>query len=240
MRIVALHGQLGLASDWDRFAGVSQRYGYELDQIDLWGYLNAGGLSMPEFGKRVTAESGNDDVLLGYSMGGRLAMHALLSDLETRCWKAVVIVSAHFGLVSAEEKLARREVDNGWSEKVKSLPWGIFLSEWSKQPVLSGGAKELSDRSILEERREEIARSFQCWSVSEQEFLLEKMKQVEVPVLFIVGENDKKFYEHNKKMLQSLTQQNISMLSIPGVGHRVPWEDEGAFGEAVFGWLASL
>ncbi len=244
MRIVALHGQLGMASDWDHFAGVSQRFGYELDQIDLWDYLQAGVCSMPEFGRRLTAESGGESgdggILLGYSMGGRLAMHALLSDLEIGCWKAAVIVSAHFGLSSIEGESARREVDDAWEERAKSLPWSTFLSEWNKQPILSASSEQLSDRSMLEGRRVEVARSFKCWSVSEQEFLLEKMKQVNVPVLFIVGEDDKKFYDHNKEMMDSLQLENVRMVSIPSTGHRVPWEAADSFTEAVFGWLASL
>jgi len=235
-RIVALHGQLGMASDWECIAERARIKGYDFDSLDLWPYLNEQEKEISEFGELLNSEVESDKpILIGYSMGGRLAMHALTQDPNK--WGVAVIVSAHFGMDSIDDRLARRKKDDVWSEKVLSMPWEEFLMEWNKQPVLSAGSEKLADRKALVSYREAVSRSFKCWSLAEQECLLPKLRDVDVPILFVVGENDKKFYDHNMKMMESLQQPNVSLVSVPNTGHRVPWESEELFLDIMMEWL---
>src|ERR1700722_16825830 len=100
MCLYALHGFLGLPSDWTHlFKQMSTPLIDEIHAVDLFVEdpvaLNVWGRNL-----KVPSTSG-PRILLGYSLGGRLAMHALLG--QTSKWDAAVMISAHPGLSSDEE-----------------------------------------------------------------------------------------------------------------------------------------
>lgn len=233
MKIVALHGQMGMGSDWGGLAGRLAVDGYEMEAVDLWSYLEDGELRMEEFGKEFNERQSDRQVLLGYSMGGRLALHALID--EPKKWKAAVIISAHSGLPLADRTL-RRSTDGEWASRVESLPWAKFLSQWNGQGVL--GNDVMPDRSKLEERRAEISRSFRCWSLAEQENLLEKLQAIEIPVLWVVGERDEKFCNVGEAAVSKL--KNGKMIKVLKSGHRVPWEAEEYVAGEITEWLSEV
>ena len=175
MRIIALHGQLGLASDWDYIKGQLSSFGHDLEAVDLWSFLENKKLSMADFGKEINQlEKGSDkEALLGYSMGGRLALHALLDDPSR--WKMAIIVSAHSGLAE-EDRSGRRMNDDVWQKKVENLPWSELLDQWNGQGVLANNM--MPERESLESRRSEVAKSFACWSLAEQENLIAQLADI--------------------------------------------------------------
>ncbi len=233
MQLVALHGQLGIAGDWYSHAERFRRLGYQFEALDLWDYLENNELSLSDFAEILNTEECNGQVLLGYSMGGRLALHALMRHPQQ--WKAAVIVSAHAGL-EVEERESRRHLDDHWARLLENQSWDEFVNAWNHQAVL--GNHVMPDRSALELRKAEIARSFRCWSLSEQENLLEKLAVLEIPVLWVVGENDEKFYRHAESVMKVLKRGRL--LSIPDSGHRVPWEAEEELVDAVHQFLSDV
>lgn len=222
-----LHGAVGMAAGFRDFAKrlVERKTGARA--VDLWRFLESGRLSMPQFGAALNAEvggearRGNGRGLLGYSMGGRLALHALLE--KNHPWSAAVIVSAHPGLRDPEERLARRSADSDWARKAMLGAWTDFLKEWDSQPVLAGGVvrdEALAVRMAV--HRGEIARSFVDWSLGAQEPLWERLGEIRIPVLWVVGENDGKFREIAEQAVGLLPESRLAIT--PGAGHRVPWE----------------
>ena len=235
-QIIAIHGQLGMTCDWDYFAKIASKAQHDLEVIDLWSFLVNKELSLKDFGSTLNKHSDSkSDVLLGYSMGGRLALHALLANPSR--WKAAVIVSAHLGLVDDDAKIERRKEDDKWSKKVWELEWSDFWAQWNSQSVLSTGKIEPKDRRKLKLYTKEISRAFKCWSLAEQEDLLPQLVEIDVPILFVTGEKDKKFYNHLTSAVKSLNRPNIKILSVPGAGHRVPWEDEDFFANQCLDWI---
>ncbi len=230
-KLVALHGQVGMMSDWDSFIKAMSSHGIGTEAVDLWSYLEDGEVSMEKFGEELNADHDDGGVLLGYSMGGRLALHALLD--QPRKWKAAVVISSHTGL-SLEDRSLRRSVDDEWGGNVENLPWLEFLNLWNKQGVL--GDDVMPDRGSFAYRKAEIARSFNCWSLAEQEDLLAKLSVIEIPVLWVVGEGDEKFCNIGKLATSSLSNSNL--LVVPNAGHRVPWEVEGDLVVAISQWIS--
>ncbi len=231
MMIVGLHGQLGMASDWNGVVYKMSEFGHEMRSVDLWSYLESRDVGLGEFGKELNEGEADGQVLMGYSMGGRLALHALVDDPGR--WKMAVIVSAHGGLDDSD-KAGRRAVDDEWSKKVRGMGWGEFLSEWNGQGVL--GNDVMPDRMGLESRREEIARSFGCWSLAEQEIILDKLAGIQIPVLFVVGGNDEKFVSQWRGVEDVMPMAEC--VEITGVGHRVPWEAEDKFVGVITEWMS--
>jgi 2-succinyl-6-hydroxy-2,4-cyclohexadiene-1-carboxylate synthase len=234
-----LHGAVGAAGDWREFAGHLAGAGIGSRAVDLWRFPACGPLTLAEFGRALDAEAGGEvfrgsgRVLLGYSMGGRLALHALLE--QPHPWQAAVIISAHPGLEDAAERSARTVRDTEWAAKAFTGAWDAFLTEWDAQPVLQGASiREPAASRQLAMRRGEVARSFLDWSLGQQAPLWDRLREITVPVLWIAGERDGKFRALAERAV-SLTP-NGSIAIAPGAGHRVPWDHPEWLAKTVAGF----
>ncbi len=216
--IYALHGNLGSPEDW-RFASGLFPEG-ELEAVDLWEVVKAGsGLQSSAFEWCAGVPRRGKYFLLGYSLGGRLALHALLDFPEY--WSGVVIVSAHPGLSEENEKSARLEKDRQWAERARHENWEDFLSAWNEQSVFGGAptAPVLRRQLELESHRGEIARAFELWSLGKQENLVPQLATSMVPVLWVTGAGDEKFSKVATGMADVMTRGEH--FAIENCGHRV-------------------
>lgn len=233
-----LHGAVGIASDWRALAKKLAQHGVATRAVDLWRFLQCESVAMPEFAKRLNAEAEGEvsraqrRILLGYSMGGRLALHALLAGGP---WDAAVIISADPGLREPSAASARRSSDALWATQALTLPWADFLDKWNAQPVLGGAMRDEREDKKLIQRRREIARSFVDWSVANQQSLWEMLPQIKVPVLWIAGENDSKFSSIATEAAALLPSSELAVA--PQSGHRVPWESPEWLAEKLEKWI---
>src|SRR5258708_3665465 len=98
--IYALHGVLGLASDWDFLKSRMHEHDFEAE--DLWKSFSGTDLKTWAEQKsqaliHQTSQGSGPRILLGYSLGGRLAMHLLLA--QPKLWDAAIFISANPGLL---------------------------------------------------------------------------------------------------------------------------------------------
>ena len=224
-----LHGAVGMAADWRSFAKCLAAEKTGSRAVDLWRFLGAQPLPLMDFGAALNTEAHTDGsancgrVLLGYSMGGRLALHALLQ--ENHPWQAAVIVSAHPGLEDEAEREARRACDMAWASKALGGNWQDFLTAWNSQSLLGSAIpRDPAASSNLATRRREIAQSFVDWSLGAQTPLWDRLHEITVPVLWVVGENDAKFLQLAERATSLMPC--ATLVVAPGAGHRVPWEAE--------------
>ncbi len=230
-----LHGAVGAASDWRSFASGLAKHGISTRAVDLWRFLQCESVSMPEFGKRLNADATGEvsrsqrRILIGYSMGGRLALHALL---EGGPWDGAVIISANPGLRDTQEAAERRSQDAQWATRALTESWSDFLSAWSTQPILGGSLRDEREDKKLIQRRREIARSFVDWSVGNQQSLWDRLPEIKIPVLWIAGEHDEKFSAIAQEA--AAKSPNFSLAIAPTAGHRVPWENEAWLAEKIY------
>lgn len=235
-----LHGAVGMAADWRGVASRLAATGIGSRAVDLWRFLECAPLAMPDFGLALNAEAagevfrGSGRVLVGYSMGGRLALHALLS--RPHPWQAAVIVSAHPGLEEAAARAARLETDTAWASRAFAGEWQAFLDAWNAQPLLGSAAiREPEASRRLAVRRREIARSFFDWSLGAQEPLWSRLPEIGIPVLWIAGEHDPKFRELAERAAGLIP--GCRFAAAPACGHRVPWEQPAWLAATVAGFL---
>jgi 2-succinyl-6-hydroxy-2,4-cyclohexadiene-1-carboxylate synthase len=233
-----LHGAVGMAADWRGFAKNLAAAGIGSRAVDLWRFLDCCPMPLTDFGKTLNAEAcgevfrGSGRALLGYSMGGRLALHALLE--KDHPWQAAVLVSAHPGLET--DRAARRASDTEWATRALAGNWQEFLNAWNSQSILATGPmrdKQASGSLVM--RRREIARSFVDWSLGAQEPLWVRLGEITIPVLWIAGENDPKFLALAERAVSLMPHAHLSIA--PGAGHRVPWNANEWFAETVAGFL---
>lgn len=239
-----LHGAVGMADDWRGLRAP----GWSVKRVDLWRYLECCPMPMADFGKALNAEAAagggsqmgdgklppfgppSSRVLVGYSMGARLALHALI---DSGPWDAAVLIAPHPGLESEAERAARRAGDAAWAGRALSGDWREFLAAWEGQGILKAerGTRNaewrLADRDSLVNRRREVARSFVDWSLGAQEPLWDRLGGIRCPVLWCVGERDTKFRALAERAAELCPQAECWIA--PAAGHRVPWDAPEAF-----------
>lgn len=240
MECWCLHGAVGMAADWRGFARNLAASGIGSRAVDLWRFLECCPMSLTDFAKALDAEvcgevfRGNGRALLGYSLGGRMALHTLLEN--TPPWQAAVIVSAHPGMEDEPERAARRASDAAWATQALAGNWQQFLDAWNTQTVLGRvPIRDVKASGSLIMRRREVARSFVDWSLGTQQPLWQRLHEIAIPVLWIAGENDPKFLTLAERAVSLMPNARLAVA--PGAGHRVPWEAEAWFAERVTRFL---
>lgn len=218
-----LHGAVGSHKDWKDF-----RLDSEITQsVNLWRFLQCCPKSIEETGIALNNEiTSVNPTLLGYSMGGRIALHALLA--ENSPWEKAIIVSADTGISNEESRARRRQRDTEWASQALSGDWNTFIKNWNAQSILPKLHDEsFFERAQLKPWRQQIARSFIDWSTGAQQDLLPKLHNIKIPILWITGDTDKKFSKIAKRAILEIP--NGTHISVKNSGHRVPWEQPKDF-----------
>jgi 2-succinyl-6-hydroxy-2,4-cyclohexadiene-1-carboxylate synthase len=215
--IHCLHGAVGSFRAWET---LSQELNESVNALDLWRFFDHSTPTLFEAGQLICEDAGFGDVVLGYSMGGRLALHALIAKPEK--WKAAIIVSAHPGLSLGIEE--RKEKDREWARFSKQN-WPSFLHHWNNQDLLLSSPKTLHQADIKDQ--EFVSQSFLHWSLGNQKDLRSDLPKITCPVLWITGGLDPKFTALAEEATALLP--NSEHLIVRGSGHRVPWHQPDKF-----------
>jgi 2-succinyl-6-hydroxy-2,4-cyclohexadiene-1-carboxylate synthase len=208
--IVALPGFLGHPRDWDFLPADGL-------EVDSRSYFD--GPEVPpieQFADSLAAELGPDDMLLGYSMGGRLALEALARGARVA---RALIVSAGLGVEGEEAREGRRAADEAWAHRFEHEPWDEVLAAWNGQPLFGGHAMIRNER---EYDRHALAAVLRRWSPAVQQPLAARLAAIDTPIVWLAGERDPKYVAEGRRAVSLLP--NAELRIIPGAGHRLPWE----------------
>ncbi|MCB1204833.1 MAG: alpha/beta fold hydrolase [Verrucomicrobiae bacterium] len=210
--ILALHGNLGSTSDWNRVEVAG------LKAVDLWDHSEKGFHEFAEALAGPLSEGMEKPILAGYSLGGRLALHALAAYPER--WSGAVILAAHPGLCCVEDRMARRSSDAVWARWARELSWPEFLDRWNDQPLFEEPTRDLIRRQkALEPRREAVAAAFDTWSLGGQEDLRASLGRFSGPIIWLTGERDGRFTQLGEEMAAKIPA--IRHVVVPDNDHRV-------------------
>jgi len=222
-----LHGAVGHFSDWHSFSKLLD--GHEFNAFDVYAERAEG---FDSYAECLNSTACPGDVLIGYSMGGRIALHSLVHPSSK--WSRAVIISAHPGLTEEKKKIQRRSSDLRWVELLKT-DFDLFLQKWDQQPVFDGH-EVLWQKSRKSLPPENIQRCFTSWSLGNQRNLTPELENLQIPVLWITGENDSKFTEIARKV--TVRMPNCHLEVIPGSGHRCPWEQPELTASLIRGFIS--
>ena len=229
MKIFCIHGNFQTAKVWQTLeermkAGFTDLemitedlYAKQFQSFDDW---------TEDFCGRVEVHAnGEKSILLGYSLGGRLALHACLSRPDL--WKSAIVVGADPGLESEEEKKLQLHRDRNWAERLKREPLEKLVDEWDAQPVFCG-IENQAPRNLGEMDPDRLSQHFEVFSKGLQQNLAPKLAELKnLPILFVSGEKDQKYLVIGKKLAKSSSVINAQVIA--DAGHRVPWENTESF-----------
>ena len=171
------------------------------------------------------AANGEKSVLLGYSLGGRLALHACIHRPDL--WQGVVVVGADPGLGSSEEKNQQFTRDRNWADRLKKEPLEELVREWDEQPVFCG-IENSAPRNLEELDPIQLSQQFEVFSKGLQQNLVPALSELKnPPVLFLAGEKDKKYQQIGDELAELCPV--VESRWVEDSGHRVPWENPESF-----------
>lgn len=156
------------------------------------------------------------ELLLGYSMGGRLALRLL----EERPFAKAAIISA--GLNAPDPD--RQSRDEAWARRFKSEGWDTLLRAWNAQEVFGGHVVERREADF---DRTELARQLREYSPAVMP--PPRLESIATPLLWVAGERDTRYVEIGRRAVALLP--NAELWICPDAGHRVPWEQPEALVE---------
>lgn len=169
-------------------------------------------------------------VVVGYSMGGRLALH-LAAHAPERL-KGLVVVGATPGIVDDAERAARLADDERLAQRIEE-DLEAFVSDWENQPMF------WSQRALTSETREAmrsvrlshdpraLAEALRMLGTGAQPPLHERLRTLVLPVLWVAGEYDLKFRAIADSTRALLPDVHVAV--VPYAGHAVQLERPSAF-----------
>ena len=225
--ILFLHGFLGTSADWLPVAH-RLRAAWRCLLVDLPGHGRAQFPEQPElYTLPGAAQAVLDGVqqpvhLVGYSMGGRLALQLALQHPER--FLSLTLISASPGLPLAAERAARRRADDALAAELDQHGLNAFLTAWYAQTLFGNLPRKpaLWRRLLARRRRNDaagLARMLRGGSVGRQPSLWPRLQGLRLPVLLIAGQQDEKYVR-----VMQLVQQQIpgaELRVVPGAAHAV-------------------
>ncbi len=221
-----LHGNLQQPTVWNSLAQTTARRAFQLNPVSLWETLASDCWHWADaFCTAVrSTDRSRQNYLLGYSLGGRLALHALVHAPEL--WAGAIIVSADPGTANGQKRRQALSRDRTWARRFLTEPWEDLLAEWEDLSVFC-------DRPCSTPRpetafdRQKIAQAFEAYSKGHMDDLTGRLQTLSIPITYVTGADDDRYCQ----LGQALSAQcpSLTHITIDDAGHRVPWEQPEKF-----------
>jgi 2-succinyl-6-hydroxy-2,4-cyclohexadiene-1-carboxylate synthase len=224
--VVLLHGFTNSGASWQPvISGLGQRY--RAFAPDIRGHASASDQTP------VTLEAVLEDLaaidqprftLVGYSQGGRIALHAALQMPERV--ERLVLIGASPGLAEERERNDRRAADEELAARIEAQAIDEFATSWAQTPVLAGVSAEVAAAAHADRLRstpQGLAAALRGLGTGTLPPVWDRLAEISMPTSIIVGERDQKFTEIGRQMQAGLPDAQ-RFLVVPDAGHAVHLE----------------
>ncbi|HKJ31977.1 MAG TPA: 2-succinyl-6-hydroxy-2,4-cyclohexadiene-1-carboxylate synthase [Balneolales bacterium] len=160
--------------------------------------------------------------LLGYSMGGRLAIQFAIQN--NNVLTGLILESTTFGIQDNDSIQKRIEEDEIRANSIEN-DYRHFVEKWNQASLFQNNSSESikRKRSLMNiqknQRPHGLANSLRGFGTGTMPHAHDKLSDITVPTLIISGMNDEKFTTIGKEM--NLLISNSSHVIIPNSNHRV-------------------
>lgn len=232
--LVLLHGFTGSSASWAAPAVFSTYF--RTITVDLLGH---GRTAPPTDPNRYRMERAAADIiaildelqaapahLLGYSMGGRLALYLAIH--YPGRFQSLVLESASPGLETAASCAERQKQDNALADWIEANGIEAFVDRWEQLPLWASQAQlPAATRQALRDQRLQnnptgLANSLRGMGTGVQPSLWPHLGELKMPVLLMAGELDSKFVAINRQMQARIPNGKLQIVS--GAGHMIHLE----------------
>lgn len=240
-----LHGFMGSSADWAPIVRALEDDVHGLT-IDLPGHGQSLGQPKEAYsvtgateavGEVLDAEGVDTCTLVGYSMGGRVALSLALRH-PSRVDR-LVLESASPGLRTDAERTERREVDAERAARIED-DLEAFLTNWYRQPLFASLARHDLVDEMVRRRSEndprELSRALRGMSPGRQASFWDRLDEIDGPTLVLAGALDDKYTAITEEAAARI--EAARRVVIPEAGHNVHAERPAAFLNALERFLS--
>ncbi len=241
--VFALHGFSGSGADFAEVAGLLDVARFVAPDIPghcavMDGQSWDRGQALDYLGVQLAA-TGPRTVLIGYSMGARLAI-----SLATRCQLAgLVLVSGSGGIDNSGHRRRRAAEDLALAERIEEIGAADFLAEWRRRPLIqsqdriSPGHQDTMAAARKRHSAAGLARALvQLGQGADSVWQI--LPDIGVPTLLVTGEADDRYCGLALRMAGLLPDP--SAVIVRGTGHSPHLESPVAFADGFNKWLEYL
>lgn len=177
--------------------------------------------------------------LLGYSLGGRIALHLALA-LADRV-QALVLESASPGISDTRQRKERRDEDEVRAQQIERYGVAAFMDAWERLPLFaSEAALPFQERERFRKARRRhaatglanVLRGLGPGTVPSVEG---RLRELRATTLLVVGERDTKYVKLASRMKLELPKAQV--VTVPNAGHAVHREQPQVFLDHVVRFL---
>jgi 2-succinyl-6-hydroxy-2,4-cyclohexadiene-1-carboxylate synthase len=170
--------------------------------------------------------------LVGYSMGGRLALHVALA-LPARV-RRLVLVGASPGIADAAARAERRAADDALAGEVEAMTIEAFADRWAQTTVLADQPPEVLARVQADRLRNTpagLAEALRGLGTGALPSLWDRLGELSSRVEIVVGERDAKFQVIARQMAAALPDARVHVIG--EAGHAVHLEAPGRVAQVI-------
>jgi 2-succinyl-6-hydroxy-2,4-cyclohexadiene-1-carboxylate synthase len=169
------------------------------------------------------------DVLVGYSLGGRLALRAALRSPES--FTAVVLVGATAGIEEGPMRATRADADEKLASWMEAMPIEDIVSLWERQPLFA----DQSD-SLVEEQRpgrlshdpRSLALLLRTAGQGALDPVWHELRALDLPLLAIAGARDDGYTAAAKRIASTAPRARAAIVEEAGHAAHLQRPDEVA------------
>lgn len=231
--LVLLHGFTQTRQSWRRtVAALGGRHRALAPDLPGHGQAASRPPSFAACSAYVRALGGERFALCGYSMGGRIALHAALV-LGPQV-ERLVLVGASPGIADPAEREARRVADAALAERIESIGVEAFAREWGALPLFAGQPERVAAAAHADRLRNTapgLAAALRGLGTGTMEPLWDRLGELTCAVTLGVGERDEKFRAIAERMATAIPDARVVV--IPGAGHAAHLENPDAVAAAL-------
>ena len=169
--------------------------------------------------------------MLGYSMGGRLALYLALR--YPGRFRRLMLESASPGIADDAARLERRRQDDALADAIEATGIAWFVDYWQGLPLwrtqatLELAVRQAQRRQRLGNDATGLANSLRGMGAGAQPSLWHELPGLRLPTLLLVGELDHKFRAINQAMARLIP--DVRLERIPDAGHNTHLERPAEF-----------
>jgi 2-succinyl-6-hydroxy-2,4-cyclohexadiene-1-carboxylate synthase len=218
--LVFLHGFTHTGASWDAVSAALPET-YRPLAPDIRGHGTASELEPVDLEHvigDVSRLAPDSFTLVGYSMGGRIALHVALA-LRARV-RRLVLIGASPGIADPTERDRRRRSDERLADEIAHSGIEQFARAWARTPVLADQPPEVAaavhaDRLLSSPAG--LARALRGLGTGALPSVWDQLGELVAPTVLIVGERDARFRQSASNMQRFLRDAEI--VTVAGSGH---------------------